>query len=90
MEINYKFDSKYGKFEDTLYLPDDHTYTQEQIKEIQQSRFNLWLQTVENPSSNPFTEINGVLYEKIDHEGQLFLKPFISPVLTFTGENSNG
>lgn len=39
----------YGVFRDALHLPNDHSYTQAQIAEMQIERLNNWLFNVENP-----------------------------------------
>lgn len=77
MKINFEFETKYGVFRDALYLPDDHTLTTEQIVEMQTERLNNWIYAVENPPPpEPETiEIDGILYVKIEVDGQILLKP---------------
>jgi hypothetical protein len=77
IKIDFEFDTKYGKYRDALYLPEDHTNTEEQIVAMQTERLNNWLYSVENPPApEPETvEIDGVLYEKVDIDGQTVLKP---------------
>lgn len=77
MKIDFEFETVYGKFRDALHLPDDHSYTQEQIAEMQTERLNNWLFNVENPPApEPETvEIDGVVYEKVEIDGQIVLKP---------------
>jgi hypothetical protein len=76
-KIDFSFETKYGVFRDALYLPEGHTYTQEQIAAMQTERLNNWLFAVENPPEpEPETvEIGGVTYEKVEIDGQVFLKP---------------
>jgi hypothetical protein len=77
MIIDFEFTTKYGVFRDALHLPDDHSYTDEQIAEMQAERLNNWLLIVENPPEpEPETvEIDGVVYEKVEIDGQIVLKP---------------
>ena len=77
MKIDFEFETKYGKFRDALYLPDDHNFTAEQIAEMQAERLNNWLFAVENPPApEPETvEINGVVYQQVEIDGQIVLKP---------------
>jgi hypothetical protein len=77
IKIDFEFDTKHGKYRDALYLPEDHTNTEEQIVAMQTERLNNWLYSVENPPApEPETvEIDGVLYEKVDIDGQTVLKP---------------
>lgn len=36
-------------FSDALYLPIDHTYTEEEIEAMKQARFDKWLNMILNP-----------------------------------------
>lgn len=36
-------------YRDALYLPEDHTYTDEEIEAMKQDRFDRWYQVVTNP-----------------------------------------
>ena len=71
MKIDFEFETKYGMFRDALYLPDDHSYTDEQIAVMKQERLDNWLFVIENPPEA--VEIDGVAYENFDVDGQLFL-----------------
>ena len=77
IKIDFEFETKYGKFRDALYLAEDHGFTEEQIAAMKQERLNNWLFAVENPPEpQPGTiEIDGVLYEKVEIDGQFVLKP---------------
>lgn len=48
-KIIFEFMTTYGVFRDALHLPNDHSYTQAQIAEMQIERLNNWLFNVENP-----------------------------------------
>lgn len=77
MKIDFEFETQYGIFRDALHLPDDHNLTAEQIADIKQERLNNWLYIIENPPPpEPETvEIDGVIYEKVEINGQVVLKP---------------
>lgn len=49
MKIDFEFATHYGVFRDALHLPDDHTFTDEQITAMKQERLDNWLFTIENP-----------------------------------------
>ena len=36
-------------YRDALYLPEDHTFTDDQIEAMKQERFNRWYDIVMNP-----------------------------------------
>jgi hypothetical protein len=77
IRIIFEFETQYGTFCDALCLPEDHEYTEDQIAEMKIERLNNWIYTVENPPEPEpeIVEINGVMYEKIDIDGQIVLKP---------------
>lgn len=77
MKIEFEFATPHGVFRDALYLPDDHSYTDEQIAAMKQERLDNWLFAVENPPApEPETiEIDGVTYERVEIDGQVVLKP---------------
>jgi len=77
MKIEFEFTTPYGVFRDALHLPDDHTFTDDQISAMKQERLDNWLFAVENPPApEPETiEIDGVSYERVEIDGQDVLKP---------------
>jgi len=77
MKIDFEFKTKHGVFRDALHLPEDHGYTPEQITAMQTERLNNWIDAVENPPVPELdtVEIDGVVYEKIEIDGQVALKP---------------
>ena len=44
--VDFSFETPYGKFADSLHLPEDHTFTEAEIEEIKQQRLNDWLAVV--------------------------------------------
>jgi hypothetical protein len=77
IKIDFEFTTPYGKFRDALHLPDNHGLSDEKIAEMQQERLDNWLFGVENPPAPELetVEIGGVIYEKIEVDGQIVLKP---------------
>lgn len=78
ISIVFEFTTKHGIFKDALHLPDDHSYTEEEINEMKQQRLDNWLYIVENPPPPPQSEtvvIDGVAYEEVVVDGRVLLKP---------------
>lgn len=46
IKIDFEFDTLYGIFRDALYLPKDHSLTQEEIQAMQEQRKNNWISIV--------------------------------------------
>ena len=77
IKLDFEFQTPYGVYRDALHLPEDHGFTQKQLVEMQTDRLNNWLFVVENPPI-PVVEtvqIDGVVYEKFETDGQVVLKP---------------
>jgi hypothetical protein len=53
IKIDFQIDTKYGKYSDALHLPENHTYTQEQILAMQTERVNTWINVIESPEPYP-------------------------------------
>lgn len=77
MKIDFEYTTQYGVFRDALYLDDDHQLSDAEIETLKQERLNNWVFRVENPPAPaPETvEVDGVLYEKVELDGQIVLKP---------------
>jgi len=43
INFDFSFDSKYGGYSDSIWLEDDHTFTDQEIEDMKQQRFNRWL-----------------------------------------------
>ena len=48
-QIVFEFTTAHGVFRDALYLPVDHTYTEDEINEMKQQRLDSWLAIVNPP-----------------------------------------
>jgi hypothetical protein len=75
MKIDFEVETAHGKFADALYfeanaVPDDAT-----IEALKQERVDNWIASITAPSTHEYVELDGVLYEKIQLEGQVVLKP---------------
>lgn len=48
-QIRFTYETRFGPFSDALYLPEDHTFTDEQIEAMKQERLTNWLAVVDPP-----------------------------------------
>jgi hypothetical protein len=48
MKINFEYDTKYGKFSDSLDLPDDQLYTDVEIEAMKEARRDAWVSYIDN------------------------------------------
>lgn len=76
-KIDFEFESQFGVYRDALYLPDDHTFSNKDIDAMKTERLNKWIYVVENPpvQEHKTVEIDGIMYEKVEIDGQIVLKP---------------
>ena len=54
MKIDFTFETEYGSFGDAIVLPDDHTFSEEEIEAMKQERLNNWITiitTIVQPSA---------------------------------------
>ena len=56
MKIDFEFDTPHGVFRDALHLPDDHTFTDEEIQAMKQQRVDNWIAVVTAPPVEEVTE----------------------------------
>lgn len=49
MKIDFEIKKDGYSLKDALHLPDDHTYTEEEIEAMKQERFDNWYNIVTNP-----------------------------------------
>lgn len=50
MKIDFEFTTKYGKFSDALWFPDDIVISDEEIAAEKQRRLDNWIAAIENPA----------------------------------------
>lgn len=53
MKIDFSYETKHGTFADALNLPDDHTFTDEEIEAMKQARVDNWIAYLDNPPPEP-------------------------------------
>lgn len=49
VKIDFEFDTPHGVFRDALHLPDDHTFTDDEIQAMKQQRVDNWIAIVTAP-----------------------------------------
>ena len=49
LKIDFEFDTPHGMFRDALHLPDDHTFTDDEIQAMKQQRVDNWIAVVTAP-----------------------------------------
>ena len=49
MKIDFEFTTPHGLFRDALHLPDDHTFTDDEIQAMKQQRVDNWIAVVTAP-----------------------------------------
>ena len=49
IKIDFEFQTPHGKFADALHLPDDHTFTDDEIQAMKQQRVDNWIAVVTAP-----------------------------------------
>lgn len=76
IKIDFEFNTQYGIFRDAIYIPENHSYSIEEIENIKQQRLNNWISIVDGSTvqdvgdeveelSNT-TEINGEIYQLLE------------------------
>ena len=50
IKIDFTFDTEYGSFSDAISLPDDHTFTDDEIEVMKQERLSNWIAIITAPS----------------------------------------
>jgi hypothetical protein len=56
IKIDFTFDTEYGVFSDAISLPDDHTFTDDEIEAMKQERVDNWIAILEAPPSEEVIE----------------------------------
>jgi hypothetical protein len=78
IKIDFEFDTPHGLFRDALHLPEDHAFSEADIQAMKEERRDNWIAVVTAPpvEEPPSTiTLDGVVYEKIEVDGQIVLKP---------------
>jgi len=70
MKIDFEFETPHGLFRDALHLPDDHTFTDEEVQAMKQQRVDGWLAVVTAPAIEPEVidtiDIAGETYARLE------------------------
>lgn len=56
MKLDFEVQTDYGMYRDALYLPDDGTFTPEDIEKIKQERVDNWIAAITSASEEPTEE----------------------------------
>jgi hypothetical protein len=57
ISIDFSFESPYGLYSDALILEDDHTFTDQEIEDMKQQRFNKYLSIFDIIITEPVADI---------------------------------
>ena len=49
-KVDFEFETKYGKFADAIWFPDDAPLTDEEVEAEKQRRLANWINIIENPA----------------------------------------
>ena len=49
-KIDFEFETKYGKFADAIWFPDDAPMTDAEVEAEKQRRLDNWIAIIENPA----------------------------------------
>jgi hypothetical protein len=60
MKIDFEFDTPHGLFRDALHLPDDHTFTDEEVQAMKQQRVDNWIAVVTAPPAEEVPPVEKV------------------------------
>lgn len=56
MQIRFSYETKYGMFSDALNLPDDHTFTEEELTAMKEQRRDNWVAYIDSTQVPTQTE----------------------------------
>jgi hypothetical protein len=59
MVINFEFETQYGKYSDTLFLDEDHEFSDAEIQSMKQSRLDKWVAHVTAPQPDYVLDSEG-------------------------------
>ena len=56
-KVDFEYETKYGKFADAIWYPDDAPMTDEEVEAEKQRRLDNWIAMLETPpTEEPITE----------------------------------
>ena len=60
MKIDFEFETQYGRFRDSLTLPENIVYGEDAIQAMKEQRRDRWIEFVKNPpQTDPAVEDTG-------------------------------
>jgi len=59
MKIDFEFDTQFGTFRDALHLPENETFTEEQLAAMKQRRLDDWLAIINAPPVDEVPVVDG-------------------------------
>lgn len=48
MQIRFSYETKYGLFSDALNIPDNHTFSDQEIEDMKQQRVDNWIAYIDS------------------------------------------
>lgn len=52
-KIDFAFETKYGRYADAIWFPDDAPMTDEEVEAEKQRRVDNWIAIIETPAEEP-------------------------------------
>ena len=49
VKIDFEVETKHGVYRDAILLPNDHSYSSDEIEKMKRGRVDNWIYVVENP-----------------------------------------
>ena len=68
MKIDFEYATDYGVFRDAITLPDNHSYTDDELEAMKVSRRDKWIAVVTAPSEDTRVsiDVDGETYYELD------------------------
>jgi hypothetical protein len=68
MKIDFEYTTDYGVFRDAITLPDNHSYTDDELEAMKVSRRDKWIAVVTAPSEDTRVsiDVDGETYYELD------------------------
>lgn len=59
IKIDFEFQTEFGTFRDALHLPDNETFTEEQLAAMKQQRLDNWIAIINAPAPEELPVVGG-------------------------------
>jgi hypothetical protein len=70
LKIDFSIDNGVYSFSDALHLPVGHTYTEQEIEDMKQARFDNWVAVITAPPIEVTEETNSDVVDVVDTSEQ--------------------